>query len=279
MATTSSMKKEIAKRSESNLQTPSQLMNKTLNSNKMQELLDTTLKEKKGAFMASIIDLYGNNKTLSKCDAGDVVKEALKAVSLDLTINRQMGFVWIIPYKDNKTGKYVPTFQLGYKGYIQLCMRSGVYRTINAGIVYEGETVDCDKLSGLATITGVPTGDTPVGYFAYFQTLNGFEKCMYWTREDVIKHAEKYSKAYQQNSDIWHKNFDEMATKTVLRNLLSHYGLMSVALVNQLSVEEVQEYDDAEEAQTVQDPNTIEIDADTGEIKSDDTPLPWEQEN
>lgn len=237
MGTMKAMKEQLQTRNEkTQAATPSRVMSAALNTQSMQRLLEDTLHENKGAFVASLIELYGSDTTLQKCNAGDVVKEALKAVSLDLTVNKQMGFVWIIPYR-SKGGKYVPTFQLGYKGYIQLCMRSGVYRTINAGIVYEGEEVKTDKLSGIVKISGEKTGENAIGYFAYFQTLNGFEKCEYWTRDQVIKHAERYSKSYINGADIWKGNFDEMARKTVLRNLLSHYGLMSVKLVNQLDAE------------------------------------------
>ena len=239
MGTMKSMKEQLQTREErSQAMSPSRVMNSALNTKSMQKLLEDTLHENKGAFVASLIDLYGSDSTLQQCDAGAVVKEALKAVSLDLTINKQMGFVWIIPYFNNKERRYVPTFQLGYKGYIQLCMRSGVYRTINAGIVYEGEEVETDRLSGMVKISGERTGDDAIGYFAYFQTLNGFEKCEYWTRDQIIKHAERYSKSYQKGSNIWKDNFDEMARKTALRNLLSHYGLMSVKLVNQLETED-----------------------------------------
>ena len=273
MATMSSLKNDMQ---QVKPQTPSQLMNKAISSASMQNLLEQTLHEKKGPFIASIIDLYSNDKTLAECDPGDVIKEALKAVSLDLTINKQMGFVWIIPFKNRKLGKTVPTFQLGYKGYIQLCMRSGIYRTINAGAVYEGEEVTRDRLSGDVKISGDKKSDEAIGYFAYFQTLNGFEKCLYWTRDEVIKHAEKYSKAYQRGSEIWRDNFDEMATKTVLRNLLSHYGLMSVNLVNQLK--EDGDYQDSDvgesktkdtvpievKAESAED--TFKLDPDTGEV-------------
>lgn len=284
MATTESMKKEILKRAEDAKFSPAQMMNRALGTSKMQELLESSLRENKGAFIASMIDLYSADTTLAKCDPGAVVKEALKAVSLDLTVNKQMGFVWIIPYYSSKLKRYVPTFQLGYKGYIQLCMRSGVYRTINAGAVCEGEKVQSDRMSGLVSITGTATSETAIGYFAYFKTLNGFEKCLYWTRDQVIKHANRYSQSYKSGSEIWTNNFDEMAIKTVLRNLLSHYGLMSVSLVNQLT--ESGEFEDElrPAAKPEKPDDMIEIDPNTGEVVggdlgSENEPLPWERED
>lgn len=107
----------------------------------VQEQFKAVLAENSEAFVASIIDLYNTDKTLQACDPKSVVMEALKAASLKLPINKQLGFAWIVPYKDGKTGQFIPAFQLGYKGYIQLCMRTGSYKYINADVVYEGELV------------------------------------------------------------------------------------------------------------------------------------------
>jgi recombination protein RecT len=113
------------------------------------------------------------------------------------------------------------------KGMIQLAMRTGAYRYINSDVVYEGEYVSENKLSGMVNLSGERASDTVIGYFAYIETLNGFQRCLYWTREKVISHAKRHSKSYP-NSAAWVNSFDEMAKKTVLRNLLSKYGVMSV---------------------------------------------------
>lgn len=202
-----------------------------LSAQSVQEQFKAVLAENAGAFVASIIDLYNTDKTLQMCDPKLVVMEALKAASLKLPINKQLGFAWIIPYKDNKTGQYIPTFQLGYKGYIQLCMRTGAYKCINADVVYEGELVKQDKLTGEIEIDPEKrTSDKKIGYFAFIETLNGFRKTLYMTVDDVIKHAKQFSKSYNNKNSVWATDFDAMALKTVLRLLLSKYGIMSVEM-------------------------------------------------
>jgi recombination protein RecT len=197
----------------------------------VKEQFESVLKENSGAFVASIIDLYNTDKTLQMCDPKNVVMEALKAASLKLPINKQLGFAWIVPYRDGKTGQYIPTFQLGYKGYVQLCMRTGAYKYINADVVYEGELVKHDKLTGEIEIDPEKrTGDKKVGYFAFIETLNGFRKTLYMSVEEVTKHAQQYSKSYGNKNSVWATDFDAMALKTCLRLLLSKYGVMSVEM-------------------------------------------------
>jgi recombination protein RecT len=202
-----------------------------LSTQSVQEQFKSVLAENSGAFVASIIDLYNTDKTLQMCDPKNVVMEALKAASLKLPINKQLGFAWIVPYRDSKTGAYIPTFQLGYKGYIQLCMRTGAYRYINADVVYDGELVKQDKLTGEIEIDPAQRkSDKKIGYFAFIETLNGFRKTLYMTVEEVTKHAQQYSKSYSSKNSVWATDFDAMALKTCLRLLLSKYGIMSVEM-------------------------------------------------
>lgn len=197
----------------------------------VKEQFEAVLKENAGAFVASIIDLYNTDRTLQMCDPKNVVMEALKAASLKLPINKQLGFVWIVPYRDGRTGQYIPTFQLGYKGYIQLCMRTGAYKYINADVVYEGELVRHDKLTGEIEIDPEQRkSDKKIGYFAFIETLNGFRKTLYMSVEEVTKHAQQYSKSYGSKNSVWATDFDAMALKTCLRLLLSKYGIMSVEM-------------------------------------------------
>jgi len=197
----------------------------------VQEQFKSVLAENAGAFVASIIDLYNTDRTLQMCDPKNVVMEALKAASLKLPINKQLGFAWIVPYRDGKTGQYIPTFQLGYKGYIQLCMRTGAYKYINADVVYEGELIKHDKLTGEIEIDPEKrTSDKKIGYFAFIETQNGFRKTLYMSVEEVTKHAQRYSKSYGNKNSVWATDFDSMALKTCLRLLLSKYGIMSVEM-------------------------------------------------
>lgn len=224
--------------------TPSELMRRAMTSVSISEILKSTLKENAGAFTASMIEMYSSDKYLQQCDPGLVVREALKAVSLRLPVNKQLGFAYIIPRRDH--GVWVPMFQIGYKGLIQLAMRTGSYKYINAGEVYEGELVSCDKLTGAVDLSGEATSDEVIGYFAYIQTKNGYEKTLYWSKDKLIRHVEKYSDSYKPGNMTWKKNFTEMAIKTVLRYLLSHWGYMTVDMVNALSA-------DAEDVQNAAD--------------------------
>jgi len=210
---------------------PTIMMKRILDNQSIRSVIEGSLKENSGAFVASLIELYNTDKTLQSCDPAKVAQEALKAVSLKLPISKQLGFAYIIPY--NKE----PQFQIGYKGYIQLCMRTGAYKYINAGPVYEGELTAQDKITGDIKLDGEPISDKIIGYFAYIETINGFRKCLYWTKEKVISHAGKHSKSYQAGNKIWKDFFDEMAAKTVLRNLLSKYGVMSVDMERAFSAE------------------------------------------
>jgi recombination protein RecT len=155
--------------------------------------------------------------------------EALKAATLKLPINKSLGFAYIVPYKD------APSFQIGYKGYLQLAMRTGQYKYINADIVYEGEEVKTDRVTGATTISGEVKSSNAVGYFAYIQMINGFEKMIYWPKDKVISHAKKFSKTYGGANSSWATNFDAMALKTMIRNLLSKYGIMSVEMISAMS--------------------------------------------
>lgn len=220
---------------------PSSIMKGILDNDNTKKLLQDSLKENAGAFAASILDLYNSDKYLQQCDPKQVFGECLKAVSLKLPINKQLGFAYVVAFKG------IPQFQIGYKGLIQLCMRTGQYKHINAGEVYEGEYKGFNKLTGELDISGERTSDKIVGYFAYMETLNGFSHSVYSTKEEVQKHAQKYSKSYNSSNSAWKTDFDKMAVKTVLRNLLSHYGYMSVEMMNAMTAEQPSETDNLSE--------------------------------
>lgn len=223
---------EAAKKSTPKAKTPASLMGGILNTESTKKLLQDTLKENAGAFSASVLDLYSTDSGLQKCPAESVFRECLKAASLKLPINKQLGFAYVVPFKGN------PQFQIGYKGLIQLALRTAAYKHINAGIVQEGELKGIDKLTGEIDLNGEKISDTVIGYFAYIETINGFKKALYWGKEKVVEHAKRYSMSYNSSYSPWKTNFDEMATKTVLRNLLNHYGYMSVEMVNAFEAED-----------------------------------------
>ena len=207
-------------------------------------------------FVASIIDLYNSDSKLQMCEPKAVVMEALKAAVLKLPINKALGYAYVIPFNNSHKDDHgnwhkvmEPTFELGYKGYIQLAMRTGQYRTINADVVYDGELRKVHKLSGEIAFDGEKVSEKVVGYFCYFELLNGFSKTLYMTVDQMATHAKIYSKSIKAETSIdqllnlanlpmtansktvgWTGNFHSMAIKTVIRNLLSKYGYLSIEM-------------------------------------------------
>lgn len=244
------------------------ILKNMLNAESVQEQFKNALGKNAGTFVASVIDLYNGDSNLQKCEPKQVVMEALKAAVLHLPINKALGYAFIIPFNNNKKVSYVaengetrerwekvmePTFQLGYKGLIQLAMRTGQYRTLNADAVYEGELRTVNKLSGEVDFSGERKSDKIVGYFCYFELLNGFSKTLYMTVEQMASHAKRYSKGLKKDVTVeslvgltsipmgetntvgWMGNFHGMAIKTVIRNLLSKYGYLSVEMQNAIT--------------------------------------------
>jgi len=201
-----------------------------ITTSQVKDMFRNALQEHSDSFLASIVDLYNNDRNLQQCNPNEVLMEAFKAATLKLPINKQLGFAFLVPFRDNRAGKVVPTFQLGYKGYIQLCMRTGAYKHIHAGPVYEGEFVSEDRLTGEVDLSGERLGDKVVGFSAYIETINGFSKALYWSVERMTAHAKRYSKSYGNASSPWATNFEEMGTKTILRSLLSRFGILSIEL-------------------------------------------------
>jgi len=235
-----------------------------LNSQTIRAQVRNSLKENAGAFMSSMIDLYSGDNALQKCDPEKVALECVKAAALKLPLVKSLGFAYVVPYKN------VPTFTIGYKGLIQLAQRSGQYRTINADNVYAGELRGFDRLSGMIDLSGKREGDESVGYFAYFKLLNGFEKALYMSREDVEKWAQRYSPSYSSDKSPWKKEFDKMAQKTVLRRLIGTYGVMSTEMETALAQDDQGETPAARKERlagtTVIDVQGVEVDPDTGEV-------------
>jgi recombination protein RecT len=231
----------------------------------VQEQFRNALGENSGMFVASLIDLYASDTYLQKCEPGKVVMEALKAATLKLPINKSLGFAYVIPYK-NKAGQQEPQFQMGYKGLIQLAMRTGQYRYINADKVLEGELKRHDKMTGEIEL-GEPTGSKVIGYFAMIETVNGFRKVIFWTRDQVEAHAKRFSKAYNSTHSPWKTDFDAMALKTLLKSLLGKYGIMSIEMANAFSKDSDADEDPQAEidANANQEPLDIEPEKDEGE--------------
>jgi recombination protein RecT len=198
------------------------------------------LGKKAQGFMSSVINV-AKTSSLIGCEPTSIVSAAVVAATLDLPIDPNLGFAYIVPYNDNKKKIKVAQFQMGYKGFIQLAQRSGQFKTINAIEVHEGEIKKIDRLTGEIEFNeefDMSTIDSKkvVGYVAYFRLLNGFEKALYMTREQLEAHGKKYSQSYKSKQDwvvkasLWTTDFDSMATKTVLKLLLSKYAPLSIEM-------------------------------------------------
>ena len=238
------------------------------------------LGKKSAGFMSSVITLTNNNKLLQNANPATILSAASIAASLDLPINPSLGFAWIVPYKGDAA------FQIGTKGFVQLAQRSGLYRAINVVPVCEGECEKWDKFTERITF-GEKKSDMVIGYYAYFELLNGFQKKVYWTKEEVTKHAKKYSKAF--NFGPWQDEFDKMAMKTVLAHMLKSWGPMSIEMqtafeadehvVSDFSDEGVAEYKDVEvmadgdfpDAGNIKMVDGKAVDVTTGEIVNKNT--------
>jgi recombination protein RecT len=203
--------------------------------------LDQVLgKEKREVFVANLLALVSNNTKLQECEPYGLMHVALKATTLKLPLDPNLGFAYIIPYKNNRENKTEAQFQIGYKGFVQLAIRSGQFRSINVTEIKEGELLHEDMLTGDLTFkraaANVREGLKTVGYAAFFRLNNGFEKTLYYTVEAVEAHAKKYSQTYgskyesTRNSSKWATDFDAMAKKTVLKMLLSKYAPLSVEM-------------------------------------------------
>lgn len=269
MSTNGASAKQVAKRTP----TPVDRLKSVLNADSVQEQFKNALRENAGPFIASIIDLYASDTYLQKCNPNKVIMECLKAATLKLPINKQLGFAYIVPYKDKNTGEHIPQFQIGYKGYIQLAMRTGQYKHLNAGMIYEGVDITHNILTGEIGFSGKPISDKPQGYFAHLEMLNGFTKTVYMTKEEVLAHAKRYSKSFGHQNSAWKTNFDEMAQKTVIRKLLSKYGYLSTDMVSALS----SDADDIDE-EIEQEANQEIIDVEYEEAEEETAPDPEPKE-
>lgn len=202
------------------------VFNKTINGERTQEYLTSVLRDKKESFVTSLVSVVANNAQLQACEPLTIMYAAMKATALGLPIDPNLGFAYVIPYKNK--GRDEAQFQMGTKGFLQLAMRSGQFSNINADAVYEGEISKINRKTGDIELDGQRTSDKVVGYFAYFRLTNGFEKTLYMSREEIEAHGKRFSRAF--NFGPWKTDFDAMAKKTVLKALLSKYAPMSIEM-------------------------------------------------
>ena len=211
-----------------------------LNSMNVVSNIDQALgKDNRQRFITGVISAVNNNAALQECTNQSILSGALLGESLKLSPSPQLGHYYLVPFNDKVKGK-VAQFQLGYKGYIQLAIRSGQYKKLNVLAIKEGELEYFDPLNEEIKINlMVDKWDEreeaeTIGYYAMFEPVNGFKKAIYWSKKQMEAHAIKYSPGYKAKKGytFWEKNFDGMAYKTMLRQLISKWGIMSIDLQN-----------------------------------------------
>ena len=288
--------------------------NRTLMNVDMQNYLATVLGSRKEQFVNNLLAVVGNDVKLQACTPNSLIYAAIKATALGLPLDPNLGFAYIIPYKNTKKTKEVQLiaqksgdkpveqevmvsvkvqeaqFQIGWKGFVQLAQRTGAFEFINAGPVYDGELLGIDKKSGEPNLDGTPKSNTVIGYFAYFKLLNGFQKTLYMPVAEVRQHATKYSQTFSSNLDYirsaskWTTDFEAMATKTVIKLLLSKYAPLSTdaqtvaqlkeAIRTDQGVIDEQGNPDYVDGTTDEHQNAVNVDEKKEEMRSSETEAP-----
>lgn len=203
---------------------------------KIRQKFEEVLGKKTQGFLASVMQV-ANQPQLKGAVPATVINAAMMAATLDLPINNNLGFAYIVPYKrkfKDAQGKWSESleaqFQMGYKGFIQLAQRSGQFARIAATPVFEGQLISANPLLGYEFDWTVPNQGEAIGYVAFFKLLNGFTAELYMSTTDVKKHAGKYSQSFKYGSGVWKDNFEAMALKTVTKLLLSKQAPLSIEM-------------------------------------------------
>lgn len=271
-----------------------------IQSDAYKNLINNTLGNPKKAerFVAAVSSAVAVNPVLQECDAGSIVSAALLGETLNLSPSPQLGHYYMVPFNDKDKGK-VASFILGWKGYLQLAIRSGQYKKINVLAIKEGELISFNPLEEEIEVKLIEDEEqrenaNTIGYYAMFEYLNGFRKAMYWSKPKMEKHADTYSKAFNlqkyrdlqagkipqgelwKYSSFWYKDFDGMAFKTMLRQLISKWGIMSIDLQKAFEADiETEQKESAEFVETETVDNFFEDAAETPEeVKQDEVIQP-----
>lgn len=214
-----------------------------INQGAIQNRIIKTIGSERGQrFITAIVSAVNNNSSLAECTNDSIYSGALLGESLNLSPSPQLGHYYLVPFKGKEKGK-VAQFQLGYKGYLQLAIRSGYYKKINVLDIKEGELIKYNPLDEEIEVNLIEDEEKrekakTIGYYAMFEYTNGFKKTLYWSKSKMIEHAKKYSQGYRADLSkgtsytFWSKDFDGMAFKTMLRQLISKWGIMSIEMQN-----------------------------------------------
>lgn len=233
MATAASLKNQLAKKGTGNSLSIGNTVKGLMENPSIKKRFEGVLKEKAPQYMSSIVNLVNSDTNLQKCDGMSVIASCMVAATMDLPVDKNLGYAWVVPYGNRAQ------FQMGYKGYIQLALRTGQYKAINVVEIREGELVSWNPLTEEIEVDfSKRESDAVIGYAGYFKLINGFEKTVFWTKEEVNSHANKFSKTINSKNSVWKSNFDAMAKKTVLRNLLSKWGILSIEMQKAYTADE-----------------------------------------
>lgn len=194
------------------------------------------LGELSGAFIASVAAYFYQSPELHQCDPNSVISAAINAASLRLFVDKTLGYACIVPFNNKKTGKKEAQFQVMWKGYVQLAQRTGQYAAVNAQPVYEGEIRSFNRFTG-TPVFGERIGDKVTGYLAYFRLINGFEKYIYKTHDEVMAHGKRYSKQFNNEWGHWKTNPEAMGCKTVVKELIGKWGPTSSEIQKAMQAE------------------------------------------
>lgn len=199
--------------------------------NDVKQKFHELLGKRASSFMTSVLQITAQNSLLAKADPVSIYQAAAVAATLDLPLNASLGFAYIVPFNSKQPDgsyKQVAQFQIGYKGFIQLAQRSGQFKSISAAPIYEGQLIEQNPLTGFVFDFKQKKSETVIGYAAHFSLLNGFEKTLFMTVDDLKKHGARFSQTFKKGYGLWKDDFDSMAQKTVIKLLLSKFAPLSV---------------------------------------------------
>lgn len=273
MATNAALKNQIANKQEGTKVSAQSLgLKALLNTPTMQKKFEQVLDKKAPQFMSSLLNLYSGDPNIQAAEPMSIISSAMVAASLDLPVDKNLGYAWIVPFYDSKKGHKAAQFQLGYKGYIQLALRTGQYKAINVIAVREGELKKWNRLTEEIELDlEGATSEKVIGYCGYFKLINGFEKTVYWTRDEIEAHRIKHNKMKDKKAlnNVWKSDYDAMAMKTVLRNMLGKWGILSIEMQTAISNDEQETHDITDEANE-EEPEVIDYQPESETAKEEE---------
>lgn len=207
--------------------------NTSIRDTRTQDYLTQVLGNRKAEFVSNLIAVVSGNENLQQCDPMSLIFTAMKATALNLPIEPSLGKAAIIPYNDTKAGVVKAQFQIMRDGWVELLLRSGQVKNIINEAVHEGELVKKNKFTGEYFFDEEKrTSDKVIGFMARIQLKDGFDKTVFWTTEEINEHGKRYSQTFKKGYGLWIDNYEAMAKKTVLKNLLKKYAPISVDYIN-----------------------------------------------